>query len=63
MNSIKVTEEKDVAIALLYDDLQNCEYDNVPLQAQKDVYQAQVRDPISIAMFLMQKIQVKTTLL
>ena len=31
---------------MLNDDLQNLEYENVPLQAQKDVYQTQVRDPI-----------------
>ena len=35
-------EEKDVAIALLADDLQNGEYENVALQAQRDVYQAEL---------------------
>ena len=39
-------EEKDAAIALLNDDLQNREYENVALQAQRDVYQAQVGDLI-----------------
>ena len=37
-------EEKDAVIALLNDDIQNREYENVALQAQRDVYQAQVRD-------------------
>ena len=32
-------EEKDAALALLSDDLQNREYENVALQAQRDVYQ------------------------
>ena len=36
-------KEKDAAVALLNDDLQNLEYDNVALQAQKDVYQAQLQ--------------------
>ena len=31
-------EEKDATIALLNDDLKNCEYENVALQAQRDVY-------------------------
>ena len=31
-------EEKDATTALLNDDLQNCEYENVALQVQKDVY-------------------------
>ena len=31
-------EEKDTALALLNDDLQNREYENVALQAQRDVY-------------------------
>ena len=31
-------EEKDAAIAWLNDDLKNREYDNVALQAQRDVY-------------------------
>ena len=38
--------EKDAAIVLLNDDLKNGEYENVALQAQRDVYQAQVRDLI-----------------
>ena len=33
-------EEKDAAIVLLDDDLKNREYENVTLQAQRDVYQA-----------------------
>ena len=32
-------EEKDAAIALLNDDLQDWEYENVALQAQREVYQ------------------------
>ena len=36
-------EKKDAAIALLNDDLQNREYENVALQAQKDVYQAELQ--------------------
>ena len=36
-------EEKDVTISLLNDDLQKCEYENVALQAQKDVYQAELQ--------------------
>ena len=39
-------EEKDTVISLLNDDLQNHEYENVALQAQRDAYQAQVRDLI-----------------
>ena len=39
-------EEKDATIALLNDDLKNREHENVALQAQRDVYQAQVRDLI-----------------
>ena len=39
-------EEKDEVLALLSDDLQNREYENVALQAQRDVYQAQVHDLI-----------------
>ena len=39
-------EVKDVAIALFNDDLKNREYENVALQAQSDVYQAQVHDLI-----------------
>ena len=36
-------EEKDAAISLLNNDLQNCEYETVALQAQKDVYQAELQ--------------------
>ena len=36
-------EEKDAAIALLNDDLQNCEYENVALQTQRDVYRNQLQ--------------------
>ena len=36
-------KEKDAAFALLNDDLQNCEFENVALEAQRDVYQAQVQ--------------------
>ena len=43
-------EEKDAALTLLNDDLQNCDnqiqaikYENVALQAQGDVYQAQLQ--------------------
>ena len=34
-------EEKNTTIALFNDNLQNREYENVALQAQKDVYQAE----------------------
>ena len=37
------TEEKDAVIALLTDDLQGREYENVALQAQRDVYQAELQ--------------------
>ena len=69
-------EEKDSAIALLNDDLRNCDnqvqaiqYENVALQAQRDVYKDQLQKYQDIithlghVMFLMQKIQTKTTLL
>ena len=36
-------EEKDATISLLHDDLKNREYENVALQAQKDVYQAELQ--------------------
>ena len=36
-------EEKDASIALLNDDLQNREYKHVALQAQRDVYQAELQ--------------------
>ena len=36
-------EDKDAALALLNDDLKNREYENVALQAQRDVYQAQLQ--------------------
>ena len=36
-------EERDAAIALPNDDLQKREYENVALQAQKDVYQAELQ--------------------
>ena len=36
-------EKKDAAIALFNDDLENREYENVALQAQKDVYQAELQ--------------------
>ena len=35
-------EEKDATLALFTDDLQNHEYENVALQAQRDVYQAEL---------------------
>ena len=38
-----VIEEKDAALALLNDDLKNREYENMALQAQRDVYQAQLQ--------------------
>ena len=37
-------DEKDAAIALLNDDLQNRNYENVALQAQKDIYQAELQE-------------------
>ena len=36
-------KEKDAAIVLLNDDLKNCEYENVVLQAQRDVYKDQLQ--------------------
>ena len=36
-------EEKDVAVALLNDDLKNREHDNVALQAQRNVYKDQLQ--------------------
>ena len=36
-------EEKDATIALLNDDLKNCEHDNEVLQAQRDVYKDQLQ--------------------
>ena len=35
-------EEKDATIAMLNDDLQNREYENVALQAQRDAYQSEL---------------------
>ena len=37
-------EERDATIALLNDGLQKREFENVALQAQKDVYQAELRN-------------------
>ena len=54
-------EVRDEAIALLNDDLQKHEYENVALQTQTDVYQAELKkcqDTITHlkhVMFLMQK--------
>ena len=39
----KAIEEKDAAIALLNDDLQNREHEHVALQAQRNVYQVQLQ--------------------
>ena len=36
-------KEKDAALALLNDDIQNREYENVVLQAQRDVYHPQLQ--------------------
>ena len=36
-------EKEDAALALLNDDLKKCEYENVALQGQRDVYQAQLQ--------------------
>ena len=36
-------EEKDAALALLNDDLKNCEYENVALQIHSNVYQVQLQ--------------------
>ena len=36
-------EEKDATITLLNDDLKNREYENMALQAQKDVYKEQLQ--------------------
>ena len=69
-----VIKERDAVLALLTDDLQDhdnqiqaIKYENVALQAQKDVYQAELQkcqDTISHlehVMFSMRKILVKTT--
>ena len=69
-------KEKDAMIALINDDLQDrnnqiqtIKYDNVALQAQRDVLRTSyknVKTSLPIlrhVMFLMQKIQAKTTLL
>ena len=42
-NRRQAIKEKDVALPLLNDDLQNREYENVALQAQKDVYHAELQ--------------------
>ena len=62
--------EKNAANAFHNDDIKNREYENVALQAQRDVYQAQlekcqdqIRDLIINLMFLVQMIPVKITLL
>ena len=39
----QVIGEKDATLSLLNDDLQNREYENVALQARKDVYQAELQ--------------------
>ena len=39
----RTIEQKDEALALLNDDMQNHEYENVALQTQKDVYKEQLR--------------------
>ena len=57
----KPLKKKDAAIALLNDDLKNCEHDNVALQAQRDVYKEQLQKCQDIITHL--KIQAKTTLL
>ena len=42
-NRRQAIKEKDVALPLLNDDLQNREYENVALQAQKDVYHPELQ--------------------
>ena len=66
----QVIEEKDAALALINDDLQNREYEREALQAQRDVYQAelqkcqdQIRDLIINRHVPVQVIPVKITLL
>ena len=39
---ISAIEEKDSVIALMNDDLQVIKYENVALQAQREVYQTQL---------------------
>ena len=39
----RAIEEKDTTVALPNDDLQKREYENVPLQAQRDVYKEQLQ--------------------
>ena len=36
-------EEKVATIVLLNDDLRNCEYENMALQAQRDIYKDQIQ--------------------
>ena len=59
----QVTEEKDAAIALLNDDLQNREYENVDCKHKETYMKPKFVALLSIVMFLVQKIQVKATLL
>ena len=65
---LQAIEVKDATTALFNDDLQNREYENVALQAQKDMYQAELQkcqDTITYlkhVMFLMRDILVKITL-
>ena len=72
---VSAIEEKDAALALLNDDLQNrdnqiqaIQYKKVALQARRDMYQAQLQKcqdtiiHLKTRMFLMREIQVKITL-
>ena len=61
-------QEKDAAIALLNDDLKNREYENVALQAQRDVYQASYKDvgtpslTLRCVIWIMQETLARTTI-
>ena len=48
----RAIEEKDAALALLNDDLKNHEYENAELQAQRDLYQAELQKCQDIIIYL-----------
>ena len=56
-------EEKDAVIALLNDDLKNREYENVDCKHKETYIKPKSATLLSIFMFLVQKMRVRTTLL
>ena len=48
----RAIEEKDATLALLNDDLKNHEYENAELQAQRDLYQAELQKCQDIITYL-----------